>query len=78
MSLTVRSLLAKVKPFAKDREEDRALYAIQESVRKVCRQTMMAEETLHIATTDVVCILHQVIVAITYTMTNDFWLFWYS
>lgn len=52
MSLTVRSLLAKVKPFAKDREEDRALYAIQESVRKVCRQTMMAEETLHIATTD--------------------------
>jgi hypothetical protein len=50
MTLTVRSLLAKVRPFRKDLEEDRALYAIQESVRKICRQTMMAEEVLTIAT----------------------------
>lgn len=52
MSLTVRSLLAKVKPFRKDLEEDRALYAIQEAVRKICRQTMFAEETVIVPTVD--------------------------
>ncbi len=46
MALTVRSLLPKVQPMRKDLEEERAIYAIMESVRKVCRQTMMAQEKL--------------------------------
>lgn len=43
MSFTVRSLLPKVQPFRKDLEEERSIFAIQEAVRKVCRQTGYAQ-----------------------------------
>lgn len=46
MALTVRGLLPKVQPFRKDFEEERAIFAIQEAVRKICRQTMLAQEQL--------------------------------
>lgn len=46
MSLTVRGLLPKVYAFRKDLEEEKSIFAIQESVRKICRQTMLARETL--------------------------------
>lgn len=46
MSFTVRSLLPKVQVFRKDLEEDRSLFAIQESVRKVCRMTGYAQTKL--------------------------------
>lgn len=45
MAFTVRSLLPKVQPFRKDLEEERAIFAIQEAVRKVCRQTGYAQAT---------------------------------
>ena len=46
MAFTVRSLLPKVQVFRKDLEEERSLFAIQESVRKVCRMTGYAQTTL--------------------------------
>lgn len=46
MALTVRGLLPKIQPMRKDLEEERSIFAIQESVRKVCRQTMLATEKL--------------------------------
>ena len=46
MALTVRGLLPKVQVFRKDLETDRSIFAIQEAVRKICRQTMLARETL--------------------------------
>lgn len=46
MSLTVRGLLPQVAPFRRDFEEERSIYAIQEAVRKVCRQTMLAQEVI--------------------------------
>ncbi|MEI6478622.1 MAG: hypothetical protein WCO52_06630, partial [bacterium] len=47
MALTVRGLLPKVQVFRKDLEEERSIYAIQEAVRKVCRQTMLARELVY-------------------------------
>ena len=46
MSLTVSGLIPKVNVFRKDLEKERSIYAIQEAVRKVCRQTMLAQEVL--------------------------------
>jgi hypothetical protein len=46
MALRVRDLLPKVQPMRKDIEEERSIFAIQESVRKICRQTMLAQEKL--------------------------------
>ena len=51
MSFTVRSLLAKVRPFRKDLSEDECNYAIKETVRRVCRQTGFAQTTLLTTTT---------------------------
>lgn len=51
MSFTVRSLLAKVRPFRKDLSEDECNYAIKETVRKVCRQTGYAQSTFQVSTT---------------------------
>lgn len=50
MALTVRSLLPKVLPFRKDLLEDDAIYAIQEAVRKICRQTQYAQVTVSAST----------------------------
>lgn len=50
MALTVRSLLPKVLPFRKDLLEDDAIYAIQEGVRKICRQTQYAQVTVSAST----------------------------
>ena len=46
MSFTVRSLLPKVQVFRKDLEEDRSIYAIMETVRKICRQTGYAQQVV--------------------------------
>lgn len=46
MALTVRGLLPKVQPMRKDLEEERSIFAIQESVRKICRQSMLATEKI--------------------------------
>lgn len=50
MALTVRSLLSKVHPFRTDLEEERSIHAIQETVRKICRQTGMAKVTVAAST----------------------------
>lgn len=50
MSITVRSLLPKVKVFREDLEESRAIYAIQETVRKICRQTGYAQRVVTAST----------------------------
>ena len=50
MSFTVRSLLAKVRPFRKDLSEDECNYAIKETVRRVCRQTGFAQSTFTVST----------------------------
>lgn len=50
MSITVRSLLPKVKVFREDLEEDRSIYAIQETVRKICRQTGYAQQVVTAST----------------------------
>ena len=50
MALTVRSLLPKVLPFRKDLLEDDAIFAIQEAVRKICRQTQYAQSIVSAST----------------------------
>lgn len=50
MAITVRSLLSKVRPFRKDLTEEDANYAIQETVRKICRQTMYAQDVVSAST----------------------------
>lgn len=51
MSITVRSLLAKVKPYRDDLTEDQANYAIMEAVRKICRQTGYAKAVVNTIST---------------------------
>lgn len=50
MALTVRSLLPKVFPYRKDLLEDDAIFAIQETVRKICRLTQYAQTTVSAST----------------------------
>jgi len=51
MSFTVRSLLAKVRPFRKDLSEDECNYAIKEAVRKTCRMTGYAQAVVSVTST---------------------------
>ena len=51
MAFTVRSLLPKVQVFRKDLEEERSLFAIQEAVRKVCRNTGYAQAVVSVTST---------------------------
>ena len=46
MAFTVRSLLPKVQIFRNDLEKEKAIFAIQECVRKICRQTEFAQTTV--------------------------------
>ena len=46
MAFTVRSLLSKVLPFRKDLEPEKAIFAIKEVVRKICRQTGFAQASV--------------------------------
>lgn len=48
MAFDVRSLLPKVHPFRKDLEEERAIFAIQEAVRRVCRTTEYAQAVVSV------------------------------
>ena len=65
MTFSVRSLLPKVQVFRTDLEKEKALYAIQETVRKICRTTEACN-----ATVKVCCTANSPMVDLTAVMAN--------
>lgn len=65
MALTVRSLLPKVRPFRKDLTEEDAIFAIQETVRKLCRETTYAQQVVSAST-----VAHNAEVSLTSLVTS--------